>query len=92
MWINVIDFFAKSEGLKDTHLTDILGAIGSAYSMHPNEYGAKHYAKCVNDRIKEISKKGTISGKICKAPDKVTAISNATIEVYKDGQLDVQDN
>ena len=82
-WLNPIILIPQSEDLKSVD-------VGSAYSMHPNEEGAKAYARCVNAKIKEIEnskRKGTLSGKICKASDRNTAISGATINVYKDNNL-----
>lgn len=82
-WINKIMLGAKRQDLDDR-------AIASAYSVHPNELGAQAYARCVNAKIEEIEnskKKGTLSGKICKASDRVSPISDATISVYKDNSL-----
>lgn len=45
-WINEIILEPQSEDLSDK--------TGSAYSMHPNAYGAVAYAECVNDMIEEI--------------------------------------
>ncbi len=50
-WIQGVQFMSRSEDLKD-------GEIISAYSMHPNEEGAKQYAKCVQDKIDSIEKDG----------------------------------
>lgn len=58
----------------------------SAYSMHPNATGAQAYAKCVNVKIAEIEnskKTGTLSGKVCKASDRVSPVKNSQIRVYK---------
>lgn len=82
-WINKIMLGAKRQDLDDR-------AIASAYSVYPNELGAQAYARCVNAKIEEIEnskKKGTLSGKICKASDRVSPISDATISVYKDNSL-----
>lgn len=46
-YINEVIFFAKEEDLKDFQAT-------SAYSIHPNEEGAKAYARCVQAKIDEI--------------------------------------
>ena len=35
----------------------------------------------------ELNSQGTLSGKICKASDRVTAIPNATIQIYRNGVL-----
>lgn len=76
-WINKIMLGAEAEDLKDNE-------IASAYSVHPNEQGAKAYARCVNTIIAEIEnskKTGTLSGKICKASDRMTPVLDATISV-----------
>lgn len=80
-WINKINLFAEDEDLDRK-------AIASSYSVHPNADGAKAYARCVNAKIAEIEeakRTGTLSGKICKASDRLTPVSEASIEVYKDG-------
>lgn len=46
-YINEVIFFAKDEDLKDFQVT-------SAYSIHPNEEGAKAYAACVQAKIDEL--------------------------------------
>lgn len=79
-WINKVILGAKSEDIDDR-------SIASAYSMHPNEEGAKAYARCVNKKIEEIAnskKTGMVSGKVCKASDRSTAISNAHIEAVRE--------
>lgn len=89
-WINKIILNPKAEDLNDFQLRDIGGTVASAYSVHPNETGAKAYAECVNAKIKEIENNkqiGTLSGKIVKASDRTTAIPNARIEVYKGNSL-----
>ncbi len=68
----------------------------SSYSMHPNANGAKAYARCVNAMIwelEEMKKQGTLSGKVCKASDRITAIPGAMIEVGNDewGICDLSD-
>ncbi len=82
-WLNGIMLGSRSEDLSDL-------SPASSYSMHPNELGAQAYARCVNAKIKEIEntkQKGTLSGKILKASDKLSPISGATISVYKDDKL-----
>lgn len=82
-WINGIMLGANDEDLNDK-------AISSDYSIHPNEDGAQAYARCVNAKIEEIEnnkKTGTLSGKICKASDRSTAIPGATIQVFKNDVL-----
>ena len=44
----------------------------------------------MNAKIQEIEnskRKGTLSGKVCEAVDRITPIQDATISVYRDGQL-----
>ena len=77
-WINGIILFAYDEDLDHD-------AISSDYSVHPNEEGAKAYAECVNAKIAEIENAGTLSGKICKASDRTTPVTDATIQIIKDG-------
>lgn len=82
-WINKIMLGTEDEDLDDD-------AISSDYSIHPNEEGAQAYARCVNAKIEEIEnskRTGTLSGKICKAADRITAIPGATIQVFKNGSL-----
>ena len=78
-WINKIMLGTEDQDLNDKEMY-------SAYSIHPNEEGAKAYARCVNAKIQEIedSKKGTLSGKICKASDRTTPVADATIHVISD--------
>ncbi len=89
-WIKSLDYTFEKEDLinskagvylikGDAVLTQV-----SASSYHPNERGAQEYAKRVNE---EIAKRGILSGKICKAADRITAIPNASVKVYKDGAL-----
>lgn len=77
-WINGIILFAYDEDLDHD-------AISSAYSVHPNEKGAKAYAECVNAKIAEIENAGILSGKICKASDRTTPVTDATIHIIQDG-------
>lgn len=48
-WINPIILGPMPEELDDL-------SIYSAYSMHPNDWGARAYAECVNEKIKSILK------------------------------------
>lgn len=80
-WIREIELIKHSEDLDTT-----FWPLGSAYSVHPNEDGAKAYADCVNKKIEYIEKT-RISGKICKALDRVTPISGASINIYKNESL-----
>lgn len=79
-WINSIIVTKKSEDLEDD-------AQASSYSVHPNKKGAQAYAKCMNAKISEIEKCGTLSGKICKASDRNSSIGGANINVFKGGYL-----
>ena len=81
-WINGVILLAKDQ--------DLSFMPPSAYSIHPNEFGAEAYARCVNKKIKEIEgnkKAGTLSGKICKATDRISPISEANVSVYKNDRL-----
>lgn len=78
-WINEVMLGAQSEDISDL-------SIASSYSIHPNEEGAKAYARCVNAKIEEIeenSKTGILSGKIVKASDRTTPVTTATVNVVK---------
>ncbi len=78
-WINPIIMTKDAEDLEG----GFFGLGASAFSMHPNATGAQHYAKCVNDLIASIHKQGgVLSGKVCKASDHSTPISNASVKVY----------
>lgn len=79
-WINKIYLGPEDEELDEY-------TIASAYSIHPNEEGAKAYARCVNAKIQEIEdskKMGTLSGKICKASDRTTPVTEASVAVISD--------
>lgn len=79
-WIKKIHVGAKAQDINDLK-------PASAYSIHPNEEGAKAYARCVNAKIAEIERSknvGTLSGKICKASDRATPVTDATIEIVND--------
>ena len=79
-WINKVILGAQSEDIDDR-------SIASAYSIHPNEEGAKAYARCVNKKIEEIAsskKTGMISGKICKASDRTSPINNAYVNAVRE--------
>ena len=70
-WINEIILLKQDEDLDQSFFS-----IGSAYSIHPNEEGAKAYARCVNAKIREIEN------------DKAAAqaIANLTLEVEDDSE------
>lgn len=53
-FINELVWGAQSEDLKDIKITNIPGAIVSAYSMHPNWDGAKSYTECVQRKIEQL--------------------------------------
>lgn len=76
-WINKVMLGAKSEDIDDL-------SIASSYSIHPNEEGAKAYARCVNAKIAEIEaekRAGTLFGKICMASDRTTPVANASVTI-----------
>lgn len=77
-WINKVILGAESEDLKTFD-------VSSAYSIHPNAKGAEAYARCVNAKIEELEKYGQLSGKVCKASDRITPIGDALVQVCKDG-------
>lgn len=81
-WINDVMIIPKDQ--------DLTFMPPSAYSIHPNASGAEAYARCVNEKIQEIEsnkKVGTLFGKICKATDRVSPVSEANISVYKNDRL-----
>ena len=73
-WINKIILTKQDQDLEQN-------GIGSSYSIHPNEEGAKAYARCVNAKIKEIenSKITRSSAMLLKAQD--TAVTEAVEDV-----------
>ncbi len=80
-WINGINLLSRSEDINDL-------AIASAYSMHPNSDGARVYADCVNEAIRNVNNEkntGTLKGVVNKASDRMTAIPGAQIEAFKVG-------
>lgn len=57
-WINKVNFVAESEDLYDLNPFNTK-SYTSAYSVHPNEKGAKDgYRKCVQDKIDSIEADG----------------------------------
>ena len=48
-WINKIELDKRDEDITDS-------GFGSAYSMHPNIYGAEAYAQCVQEEIDRLEK------------------------------------
>lgn len=85
-WINPL-MLIQPEDINQFPLVPI-----SSFSMHPNIDGAKAYADCVNKEIERAQKDrrtlGTLSGKVCKASDRTTPVSDASITVYKDRSSD----
>lgn len=80
-WINPVYFGWRSEDLRQ----NIKYTKASSYSIHPNEAGHQAYARCVNaeiERIEYLKKTGILSGKICKASDRTTPVTNAQIQAY----------
>lgn len=73
-WINGIYLKKRSEDLEK--------GIGSSYSMHPNAAGHNKYAELVNKEIASWEEYGILSGKICKASDRTTPVTNAQIMAY----------
>ena len=77
-WINPIMIGSRGQDLQED------GAV-SSYSIHPNEKGAQAYARCVNAEIERIEaeevKTGVLSGKVCKASDRVTPLEDATAKI-----------
>ena len=72
-WINRIIIPKKSEDLEQT-------GFGSAYSVHPNEKGARAYARCVNAKIAEIERRKTISGVITIADEDTDMTNNVPLK------------
>ena len=53
-WINSIILLKQDQDLEQN-------GIASSYSIHPNEEGAKAYARCVNAKIREIENEKLLS-------------------------------
>lgn len=71
-------------GITTKQSQDLTDGIVSAYSMHPNEDGAKAYAQEVNRKIAEIENSkqtGTISGKVCLASDNSVPVKDAGVVI-----------
>ena len=93
-WINSIILLKQDQDLDQS-------GIASAYSIHPNEEGAKAYARCVNAKIREIESsrqaaaqlrnvaapEAAVTGSILDAADGTTPVAGAVISVYSDGEL-----
>ncbi len=93
-WINKIILTKQDQDLEQN-------GIASAYSVHPNEEGAKAYARCVNAKIREIenmrlllrtaprltavSAANAVTGQLCDAD--LQPLSDAVIQVYQDDAL-----
>lgn len=78
-WIEKVSFLAGIQDIDDL-------AIANGKSMHPNQTGALHYANCVNKTLTELENRGNLAGKVCKASDRSTPITNAQITVYKENE------
>jgi len=82
-WINKVYLGHKEQDIDWTSPV-------SSYSMHPNSAGTDAYARCFNAKIAELEEEGlqtgTLSGQICKASDRLAPVTNATIQLYKDGE------
>ena len=75
-WLEGIILLAMYEDLDQT-------AIGSPYSVHPNEKGAQAYARCVNAKIAQIVSekyKKNIHGKITIADEDTDMTNNLPLE------------
>jgi lysophospholipase L1-like esterase len=74
-WINEIIIGSRWYDISDYE-------VASAASMHPNEEGAKAYARCFNKTIEEKEKEkkfGNVSGKVCYAYDRSTPVPSAYV-------------
>ena len=93
-WINKIILTKQDQDLDQS-------GIASSYSIHPNEEGAKAYARCVNAKIQEIENSKlaraaqllqsaeettAVSGLVCDTADN-TAAAGAVINVYSGDEL-----
>lgn len=65
-WINSIILTKQDQDLEQTGFV-------SAYSIHPNEDGAKAYARCVNAKIKEIENSKVLRKAALRAAEKAEA-------------------
>jgi hypothetical protein len=86
------DAYINSIQLLNSNDLDQTKVIGSAYSIHPNEEGAKAYASEVQNKINELEQNGLISGNIYEDSNKtwnkdaiskirkITAINTKTSE------------
>lgn len=69
-WINSIILLKQDQDLEQN-------GIVSAYSIHPNEEGAKAYARCVNAKIREIENAKLLSAapSDAAAPEETAAVT-----------------
>ncbi|WP_297956909.1 carboxypeptidase regulatory-like domain-containing protein [uncultured Ruminococcus sp.] len=93
-WINKIILTKQDQDLDQS-------GIASAYSIHPNEEGAKAYARCVNAMIREIENEkqarllsaataaaqSEVIGSVADASDENAVPENAVINVYSGDEL-----
>ena len=74
-YINKVMPLAKDQDLK-------FFQKGSAYSMHPNEEGAKAYARCVQRKLEELEG-NRLSGSVAGADDPEAPLDFVTIELRR---------
>lgn len=77
-YITEVKLWKQDEDLDDRNVKWPVTA--SSYSMHPNEKGAIAYANCVNERIAEVAKNITISGRITIADTDTDMTNNTALE------------
>lgn len=82
-WINGIILLKQDQDLDQS-------GFGSSYSIHPNEEGAKAYARCVNAKIREITNSRN-AAKLMKSA-KAADIADADINVYNDDEIVMTEN
>ena len=70
-WINSIILTKQDQDLEQTGFV-------SAYSIHPNENGAKAYARCVNAKIKEIENSKVLPAALRSAKRGTGMLNGAT--------------
>lgn len=80
-WINPVWMTKRDEDLED----GFFGVGPSAYSIHPNEQGARAYARCVNAKIEELENNRTddrsnIAGVITIADTDTDMTNNLPLE------------
>lgn len=80
-WLNPLSLIKQDEDLED----GIFGVGPSAYSIHPNEEGARAYARCVNAKIEELESRkanrgSNIAGVITIADTDTDMTNNLPLE------------